>query len=190
MPTKSGKYWVDWANAHAKHSTSLDDLHEPFQTNAKAFIAALEAAGATVKIGTTFRSNNRAYLFHWCWLIGLGKIKPSAAKKNKDVDILWDHGDDAASMAGAKEMITGFGLAVPPDSTAAPALSSNHGPGNAVDMKISWTGTLEVLDKKGDIHKVPWMEHVNSNLKLHAVGASYGVKKLTNDAPHWSSTGH
>ena len=126
MPAKSGKSWIAWANIHAKNSTDLDDLKDPFRTNAKAFIAALEAAGATVTISTTLRSDDRAYLFHWCWLIGLGKIKPSAAKKRTGVDIEWDHGNDAASITGAKEMIKGFGLAVPPKSTVAPSLTSNH----------------------------------------------------------------
>ena len=38
-------------------------------------------------------------------------------------------------------MIDGFGLAVPPTSTNAPSLTSNHSPGKAVDMDIDWTGT-------------------------------------------------
>ena len=63
--TKSGKYWVTWANAHAKNSDSVDDLVDPFQKNVKAFIAALEAAGATVDVKATRRDAKRAYLFHW-----------------------------------------------------------------------------------------------------------------------------
>ena len=54
--TKSGNFWVTWANAHAKNSTSVDDLVEPFKANAKAFIKALEDAGATVYVTTTKRS--------------------------------------------------------------------------------------------------------------------------------------
>ncbi len=34
------------------------------------------------------------------------------------------------------------------------------------------------------------MADVNKNTKLHTVGASYEVKKLTTDAPHWSHDGH
>ena len=77
--TKSGSYWVTWANAHAKNSTSVDDLVEPFRANAKAFIKALTDAGATVSVSATRRSDKRAYLFHWCWRIGLGKAKASVS---------------------------------------------------------------------------------------------------------------
>jgi hypothetical protein len=190
MAVKSGSYWVTWANAHAKHSTDVADLKDPFRTKAKAFIKALEDAGASIQIDTTFRSENRAYLFHWCWLIGLGKIKPSAAKSKIGVDIEWDHGDDKASVTGAKEMITGFGLAVPPKSKVAPSLYTNHKNGDAIDMTITWEGKLHVLDKSGKEHVIKFMDDVNENTRLHQVGATYGVKKLTSDAPHWSASGN
>lgn len=187
---KSGIYWVTWADAHAKNSTSLDDLVEPFRANAKAFKKALEDAGAHVKPGTTTRSAKRAYLFHWCWKIGLGKAKASDATALAGVDIEWDHGDAEKSKKGAKEMIDNFGLAIPPNSTNAPALNSNHTPGTAIDMEITWTGTMTIKKKDGTAESVVYMNNVNKNTKLHAVGASYGVKKLTTDAPHWSLDGH
>ena len=146
---KSGTYWVTWANAHAKNSTSVDDLVEPFKAKAKAFIKALEDAGASVSVGTTMRSRKRAYLFHWCWKIGLGKAKASDATAMTGVEIEWNHGDEAKSKQGAKEMIDGFGLAVPPYSTNAPSLTSNHMPGKAIDMDISWVGTMKVKKKGG-----------------------------------------
>jgi len=188
--TKSGSFWVTWANAHAKNSTSVDDLVEPFKANAKAFIKALTDAGATVDVGTTTRSAKRAYLFHWCWRIGLGKAKASEATAMPGVDIEWDHGDAEKSKKGAKEMIDGFGLAVPPNSTNAPALLTNHTPGKAIDMNITWTGTVKFKKKDGTEESVAFMQDVNQNTKLHGVGASYGVKKLTTDAPHWSLDGH
>ena len=74
MPkTKSGAYWVEWASTNAKNSKSVDDLDPLFKLKAKAFIKALEDAGATVKVSTTKRDAKRAYLFHWAWLIGLDK---------------------------------------------------------------------------------------------------------------------
>jgi len=188
--TKSGAFWVTWANANAKNSTSVDDLVEPFKANAKAFIKALEDAGARVDIGATMRSGKRAYLFHWCWKIGLGKAKASEATVMPGVDIEWDHGDAGQSMRGAKEMIGGFGLAVPPNSVNAPALNTNHTSGNAIDMDITWTGTIKIKEKNGTEESVLFMEDVNKNTKLHAVGATYDVKKLTTDAPHWSFDGH
>lgn len=187
---KSGTSWVAWANAHAKNSTSVDDLVDPFKADAKAFMKALQDAGATIDVGTTTRSAKRAYLFHWCWRIGLGKAKPSEAKVMPGVDIEWDHGDEEKSKEGAKEMIVGFGLAVPPHSTNAPALLTNHTPGKAIDMDIRWTGTIKIKKKDGTEESVLFMEDVNKNTKLHAVGESYGVKKLRTDAPHWSFDGH
>ena len=187
---KSGNSWVTWANVHAKNSTSVNDLVEPFRANVKAFIQALKDAGASVSVSTTRRSDKRAYLFHWCWKIGLGKAKASDAKTMFGVDIEWNHGDAEKSKKGAKEMIDGFGLAVPPNSTNPPALLTNHTPGKAIDMDISWTGTLKIKKKDGTEESVLFMSDVNKNTKLHAVGASYGVKKLTTDAPHWSLDGH
>ncbi len=36
MSTKSGVYWVTWANAHAKNSDKISDLEISFQNNVKA----------------------------------------------------------------------------------------------------------------------------------------------------------
>ena len=76
--TKSGTYWITWAGTNAKDSSSLDDLADPFKTNVKAFIKALKDAGARVDVENTKRSDKRAYLFHWCWKIGLafGRSSP------------------------------------------------------------------------------------------------------------------
>jgi hypothetical protein len=56
-------------------------------------------------------------------------------------------------------------------------------------MDITWTGELKVKKKDGTVASVPFMSDPNANTKLHAVGESYGVKKLTRDAPHWSHDG-
>src|SRR4051812_46906608 len=104
---KSGTYWVTWAGVHAKDSSSLNDLANPFKSNVKAFIQALKDTGATVDVENTKRSDKPAYLFHWCWRIGLGKAKPSEATSMISVDIEWDHGDAEKSKKGAKEMIDG-----------------------------------------------------------------------------------
>lgn len=105
------------------------------------------------------------------------------------VDIQWDHGDLAKSKAGAGQMVTGFGLATPPRSTVAPALVSNHIAGKAVDMDITWTGEIKVKNKDDSESSVTFSSNVNTNVALHAVGATYGVKKLVTDAPHWSFNG-
>jgi hypothetical protein len=188
--TKSGIYWVTWANAHAVNSESVEDLDDAFKTNVKEFVKALSDAGADVKVTETRRSDKRAYLFHWCWLIGLGKAKASEATEMMGVDIEWDHGEEAASKTGANDMIIHFGLAVPPNSTVAPALNSNHIAGKAIDMNITWNDTIKIKKKDGTEVSVKFMNDMNANTTLHDVGASYGVKKLTSDAPHWSTDGH
>jgi hypothetical protein len=186
----SGKAWVDWAETHAPNSNSLDKLADTFKPKASAFIAALEEAGAKVTVRATLRHANRAYLFHWSWLIALKKIKAKHAGVRTGVPILWDHGNDAESVAGAWEMVHGFGLAVPPNSTVAPALTSVHIRGEAIDMDIKWTGNIKVKNKDGTVATVAFMTNPNDNTKLHAVGATYGVKKLLTDKPHWSINGH
>jgi hypothetical protein len=189
MATKSGKYWVTWANTHAKNSNKVDDLEVTFKGAVKAFIKALKDAGATVDVSTTKRSDKRAYLFHWSWKISQGECKPSDAKKMIGVDIEWNHGDLAKSKAGALEMVNGFGLAVPPRSINPPSLTSNHISGKAVDMTIKWTGTIKVKKKDGSEVSVTYSPNVNTNAVLHSIGESYGVKKLKTDAPHWSYNG-
>jgi hypothetical protein len=190
MATKSGKFWVTWANANAVGSDKIDDLGEPFRTSVRAFIAALEKGGATVSVTQTKRSAKRAYLFHWSWKIALGKCKPSEAASMVGVDIQWDHGNADASKKGAREMVDGFGLAVPPANTNAPATTSHHIEGKAVDMNITWTGTINVKDKSGADISMAFMSDPNANKTLHSVGTTYGVKKLVTDAPHWSVDGH
>lgn len=189
MPTKSGSYWVTWANAHAKNSSKVDDLAFSFRNNVKAFIKALKDAGAKVDVSTTKRHDKRAYLFHWSWKISQGKCKPSDAKKMIGVDIEWDHGDIRKSKVGALAMVTGFGLAVPPRSINPPSLISNHISGKAIDMTIKWTGTIKVKKKGGTEVSLIFKSNVNNNTELHKVGESYGVKKLKTDAPHWSFNG-
>lgn len=185
----SGKYWVTWADAHAKNSKKIDELAEPFKTRVIAFVAALRDAGAEVDVKATRRDRKRAYLFHWCWMIGLARCKSSEATPMVGVDIQWDHGDAVKSIQGAKEMIKGFGLAVPNKSKVAPALSSNHIAGLAVDMDLLWTGKLIVKKKDGSKSTIEFMDDPNGNTPLHEVGLSYGVKKHTGDAPHWSING-
>lgn len=189
MDPRSGAHWVAWANVHARNSRRIEDLDAGFRRKAESFIEALVEAGARVEISTTRRSPKRAYLFHWSWKISQGRCKAAEAKPMAGVDIQWDHGDEHLSKAGALEMVRGFGLAVPPRSIYPPALTSNHISGRAIDMTISWNGTMRIEKQDGTVVPVAYMQAVNSNLALHAAGQSYGVWKLRSDAPHWSFNG-
>lgn len=190
--TKSGKYWVTWANTNAKKSNLINKLESGFQKNVKAFNKALTDAGATITITTTRRHKNRAYLFHWCWKISLGKLGKTKINKipgRTGVDIEWDHGNLKKSKAGALAMRKGFKLGIPPSIKVAPGLSSNHIKGKAIDMDIKWKGKIKVANKKGKKIEITYMSNVDNNKNLIAVGFSYGVKKLKKDNPHWSYNG-
>ena len=189
MEKKSGKQWVQWANENALNSNSLSTLSAAFKPKVENFIQALVNGGALIKIETTQRSPVRAYLFHWSWLVSLEKAKPSDPPAKVGVDIIWDHGDDAASILGAKEMVSGFGLAVPPKSQFAPSLTSNHILGNAIDMQITWNGKIKVKAANGSEVEINFTGSQNTNEGLIKLGATYGVLKLRNDEPHWSFNG-
>jgi hypothetical protein len=189
MDAKSGAHWVAWANAHARNSRRIENLDGSFGRDVQQFIAALNEAGAQVEVSATRRNPKRAYLFHWSWKIANGKCKASDARPMAGVGIQWDHGDETRSRKGALEMTRGFGLAMPPRSIFPPALTSNHIAGRAIDMSIRWRGSLQLARKDGTTVGVSWSPDVNVNAALHEVGASYGVRKLRSDAPHWSFNG-
>jgi hypothetical protein len=73
------------------------------------------------------------------------------------------------------------------NSGFAPSLTTRHRDRLAIDMDITWTGSIWVK-KDGTLVKLTYGP-VNANKPLHEVGASYGVKKLLDDAPHWSDNG-
>jgi len=170
MDARSGRHWVAWANTHAQNSRRVEDPDSMFRRKIEEFTGALSAGGARIRVSATRRSPGRAYLFHWSWKIAHGRCKPSEAEPMAGVPIEWDHGDDRLSRAGALEMARGFGLAVPPRSIYPPALSSNHIAGRAIDMDITWSGTIRIARKEGGLAAVAYMSNVNSNLDLHAVG--------------------
>lgn len=184
----SGRYWVTWQKTYAPNSKRVDDLELQFRAKVTDFIKALRAAGAKVDEKHTLRTPQAAYLWDWAWQIAKGKARPKDAKPYSGPlpvpDIEWDHGNDANSIKAANEMVAGFEL------IHQPSPKSLHLSGTAIDMKITWTGTIDVKKKDGSKVSIPYMSDVNANTDLHTVGASYGVIKLTNDKPHWSYNGH
>ena len=117
MPV-SGAEWV------AKFPTSkdLNDLEPAFQARVREFIAALNAAHASITISATFRPRQRGYLMHFCWMIVKQNMSPASVpafqpKPGEDpVDIQWLHrkpdgsADPAASRAAAAAMVNGYGI--------------------------------------------------------------------------------
>lgn len=188
MIERSGPAWCK----RFPGSASLDDLEPAFKANASAFIDAVKAAGAAVLISATHRPAERAYLMHFaCKVAGyrdkaqvFHQLPPKDVPPMKGVDIDWTHGGDTGkAIAAAKAMVTAYNIAYPA------ALVSNHTRRKAIDMTITFAGTIKVKNKAG------WEVAVKSDMArqhpdLWPVGASYGVKKLPSDKPHWSSDGH
>ena len=169
----SGSHWV----ARFPTSRSTGDLASPFKENTEAFIAAIEAAGGEVDIAATLRPPQRAYLMHWAWMIGNLGADPTQVPAQAGIDIVWDHGDNAASVKAAQAMIAGYRL------VHKPSLGSRHIKGKAVDMDITGIVGKTMQDKKGSDVEIASVQ------VLYDVGASYGVRKLASDPPHWSDTG-
>lgn len=185
----SGRSWV----SRFPTSTSLDDLDSPFKENATDFISALRNAGANVSISTTYRPPKRAFLMHYAFTIENGTDDPRNVPHMDGVDINWVHTDAngnysrEASIQAAREMKQAYGIV----SRMPPSLNTRHTARNAVDMTITWTGTLNILNASGQNVAIRTTPRTGSgNIALHAVGASYGLHKLANDPPHWSDNGH
>ena len=190
-----------------------DMLDAGFKTKWDAFAKALKDAGADVDIASTLRSLGRAYLMHYCAMVASGQIKPwevpdgirSLGQDTGPVGIEWSltqadgRVDLAKSKQAANAMKMYFQIAYPA------SLTSNHVQGKAIDVFITWPGTLkikekgtmkagkEVAGKEHEIKTTP--KHGGKqgepagNKELREVAATYGVLKMLTDAPHWSVDG-
>lgn len=190
----SGSQWV----ARYPTSTDVRDLESPFREGVERFINALELAGAQVSIAATYRPPERAFLMHWAWKIVKQGYDPRSVPTyaGGGVNIKWDHesasgGYDAtASVTAARAMVVGYGIM---GLNVAPALNSRHIQGIAIDMSISWSGTLSISRSNGEMVNISSSPRSGMNHDLHAVGSTYGVIKYVggnSDKPHWSNDGH
>ena len=188
----SGRAWV----ARFPTSASVADCAQPFRDNLTAFLAALGAAGASVNIAATLRPRQRAYLMHWCWSNVKQKTDPRSIPPLDGVPIDWTHldaqgnFDPIASVAAAEDMVEAYGMQ---GLNVAPALQSNHISGTAVDMAISWNGSLTINKRDGSAVAIASLPRSGMNPDLKTVGTSYGVIKFVggaSDMPHWSADGH
>lgn len=180
----SGAEW--WhANQHKyPNSAAIGDLVATFGTKVEKFVAELRKAGAVVKVQATRRNSIRAYLMHYSFKLSNGQIKATNVPATPGCNINWVHPSEALSRRAAKEMVKLF------DIVYEPSLKSLHIKGLAIDMSISWSGTIKVKDALGKVFELGAPQSGAKNTVLHRIGATYGVKKLVSDAPHWSSNGH
>jgi len=182
----SGPAWVQ----QFPTSTKVSDLVDPFRTNVQNFLAALSAAGASVSIADTLRPQERLSLMYYSWQVAKAGMDPSQIPAISNVDIQWVHVDDqgnpdpVASTTAAAQMVASYGIVY------GPALHSLHALGEAIDIDISWTGSLTINNADGSTAVISSSPNNGQNPDLHRVGATYGVIKLLTDPPHWSLTGH
>ena len=181
-PPLSGADWWNANQARYPNSAALGDLVQPFRDNVTAFLKALRDAGATVAISATRRNATRAHLMHYSWCVAKGSVAPNKVPALPGLAIVWDHGDLARSKAGAQAMADLFEIAFEP------SLTSRHIDGRAIDMTITWPGTLKIRDKQGKTREIG-APRSGDNPDLQKLGAGYGVIKLLTDPPHWSDDG-
>jgi hypothetical protein len=148
-------------------------------------------AGVHVTISATLRPPERAYLMHYAFRIAREHLDPAQVPARTGVNIEWVHRnaqgqpDLAASQTAAEAMVRGYSIVY------RPALASRHTQGLAIDMNISWSGTLVIRDRNGQEVTITSTPRTGAgNADLHRVGVTYGVHKLASDPPHWSSDGH
>ena len=110
MAEESGPQWCGRYPA----STSLDDLLPDFADQVRAFLSQLTKAGATVTIADTYRPPERAYLMHWCCMVGGSGQDPDAVTSMPGVNIDWTHdGQTGAARDAAREMMSGYDIQFP-----------------------------------------------------------------------------
>jgi hypothetical protein len=86
-------------------------------------------------------------------------------------------------------MVDGYGTG---RLKVAPSLTSRHVEGKAIDMQITWSGTLEIKKKDGKSVKITSAPRDSTNADLIAVGKTYGVihfHDVQKDKVHWSTDG-
>ena len=181
MAEVSGPSWC----ARFPTSVLLDDLLPEFGSRLRAFISRMERGGAKVVVNATFRPPERAYLMHWCCMVGSSGQDPAQVPSMAGVNIDWTHnGHTSSARAAARQMMNRYQIKFPA------ALVSRHTQRRAVDMTISWKGALRIIDFDGQSHVIDNAPRTGSNPQLIQVGASFGVIKLVSDPPHWSDDGH
>ena len=79
MAEVSGPQWC----ARFPTSNKLEDLTQDFGDACRAFISAMKKGGATVSVAATYRPPERAYLMHWCCMIGNSGQDPASRRKHQ-----------------------------------------------------------------------------------------------------------
>jgi hypothetical protein len=199
----SGAHWKQIADDRWGGATAeMSELESSFSTDLQAFIDMLATNGITHQLTAAYRPKERSYLFKYCLDVQNGRIAPKDVPAMAGVDIIWDHGNLAASRSAAKELAEKFGL------VGLAAHPSNHNSGKAADMKLDFSGntdnkitytvggrTITRTIKTNDEARVGVSSRGKTisaigSRELSKAGADFGVKRaLDNDIVHWSRSG-
>lgn len=193
----SGPWWV----SQYPGSKNLMDLAPTFRSHVVRFISVLTQGGAEVDVTATRRPKKRAFLMHWSWCIvnrwhGAVPTTVPAYIGDGGIDIQWVHRnaqgapDMPASLRAARQMVHGFQIQ---NLGTPPALNSLHVQGHAIDMRITWRGTLTLDDPPRAPVVIDTTPRDSTNAQLIAAAATYHVRHFVSvhkDAVHWSTTGH
>jgi hypothetical protein len=200
----SGAHWKKIADDNWGGATpNIAELESSFGSDLTKFLDMLAANNITYSLTSGYRPPQRSYLFHYCVKVAKGKIAPKDVPAMVGVDIVWDHGNAAASKAGAQALADAFGL------VGVAAHPSNHNAGTAVDMKLDFsanagnkltyviggktiTRTIKTSDEArvGVSAKGKSISGIGSR-ELSKAGADFGVKRaVDSDIVHWSRTGN
>lgn len=115
------------------------------------------------------RPAERAYLMHYAWQIARSLITANGVPSYPGVSISWVHESEDATVAAAAQMVTEYRM------VAEASLTSNHLTGKAIDMIISWAGTLTIKDAAGSTVSITNEPRDGTNASVATVGSSFQV---------------
>jgi hypothetical protein len=143
---------------------------------------------------------------HYSWRIAYNGFNPQDVPDIPGVGIIWIHRDingnysSELSIQAARDMVNAYKISR--DLDTAPAITSRHISGLAVDINIRWENLNDdtrifIIDKSGQIIEVKRTNKsktydANLDPAIIEAGRSYGVIKFhnpTKDPVHWSNDG-
>ena len=194
----SGAHW----SARFPDSRSVSTLAGAFRRGVFAFIATMRHARITVRVISTLRPPERAYLMHYSWLVAKRRLSPTKVpyfaghgRRDPPVGICWVHvngrgADRSASFAAARRLASALGVAA---HRTAPLLASLRTTGLAIDMSTIWSRRVTIRDATGHAVIIRSAPRDGLNKVLISVGASYGVihfQPASRASDDWSVNGH
>ena len=111
---------------------------------------------------------------HYSWRIHKQTLNPQNVPALAGINIERVHRgadrsiDLAASRAAATAIVKAYDIAFQP------SLTTLHALGKAIDMTISWSGSLSIAEKSGTVRKIASTPRSGMNLDLRKVSATYG----------------